>query len=106
MGQLDGKIALVTGASRGIGRAIAVGLAQQGANLVLAARDTDGLKQTEAAVVACGVTAEVVPTDVTSEQQIEALFVRPMERFGQLDILVNNAGAFDGGRIDQVSTEA
>jgi len=103
---LDGRVALVTGASRGIGRAIAVGLAQQGADLVLAARDTEGLKQTEAAVVACGVAAEVVPTDVTSEQQIEALFVRTMERFGRLDVLVNNAGAFDGGRIDRLSTEA
>lgn len=73
---------------------------------MVAARDTDGLKQTEAGVVAWGVAAEVVPTDVTSEQQIKALFVRLMERFGRLDILVNNAGAFDGGRIDQVSTEA
>ena len=106
MGRLDDKVALVTGASRGIGRATAVGLAREGANLVLAARDIGGLKQTEAAVVACGVTAEVVPTDVTSEQQIEALFARTMERFGRLDILVNNAGAFDSGRIDQLSTEA
>ncbi len=106
MGQLDGKVVLVTGASRGIGRATAAALAREGADLVLAARDTDGLQQAESAAVAHGVSVEVVPTDVTSEQQIEALFVRPMERFGQLDILVNNAGAFDGGRIDQLSTEA
>ena len=106
MGQLDGKVALVTGASRGIGKATAIALAHQGANLVLAARDTNGLKQTEAAIVASGVAAEVVPTDVTSEQQIETLFARTIERFGRLDILVNNAGAFDGGRIDQLSTEA
>ena len=58
---------------------------------MLAARDTDGLKQTEAAVVACSVDAQVVPTDVTSEQQIEALFTRTMERFERLDILVNNS---------------
>jgi NAD(P)-dependent dehydrogenase (short-subunit alcohol dehydrogenase family) len=106
VGQLDGKVALVTGASRSIGKAIAIGLARQGANTVLAARTVSGLKQTEAAVVACGVMAEVVPTDVTSEQQIEALFKRTMERFGRLDILVNNAGVFDGGPIEQLPTEA
>jgi len=57
MGQLDGKVVLITRASRGIGRAAAVALAREGANLVLAARDTDGLKQTESAIVACGVAA-------------------------------------------------
>jgi len=106
MGQLDGKVVLITGASRGIGRATAVALAREGANLALAARDTDGLQKTESAVVACGVEAEVVPTDVTNEQQIEALFARTMERFGRLDILVNNAGVMNSGRIDQLSTEA
>ena len=106
MGQLDGKVALVTGASRGIGRAIAIGLAQEGASLVLAARNVDGLKQTEAAIVEGGATAEVVPTDVTSEEQIETMFARTMERFGRLDILVNNAGIFNSAPIDQLSTEA
>ncbi len=105
MGQLDGKVALVTGASRGIGRAIAIALAREGANLVLAARSVNGLKETEAAIVDGGSVAEVVPTDVTSEQQIEALFAGTMERFGRLDILVNNAGIFDNGPIDQLSTE-
>ena len=105
MGKLDGKVALVTGASRGIGRAISIALAQEGANLVLAARNVDGLKQTEAAVVNSGAVAEVVPTDVTSEEQIEKLFTRTMERFGRLDILVNNAGIFDGGPIDELPTE-
>ena len=105
MGQLDGKVALVTGASRGIGQAIAIALAHQGANLVLAARNVKGLKQTEAAIVDCGAVAEVVPTDVTSEQQIETLFTRTMERFGRLDILVNNAGIFGSGPIDQLPTE-
>ena len=106
MGQLDGKVVLITGASRGIGKATAVALAREGADLVLAARGIDGLKQTESAAVACGVSVEVVPTDVTSEQQIEALFTRAMERFGRLDVLVNNAGAFGSGPIDQLSTEA
>jgi NAD(P)-dependent dehydrogenase (short-subunit alcohol dehydrogenase family) len=106
MGKLDGKVALVTGASRSIGKAIAIGFAQEGANLALAARTVEDLKHTAAAIAACGKEAEVIPTDVTSEQQIEALFERTMKRFGRLDILVNNAGVFDSGPIDQLPTEA
>ncbi len=106
MGKLNGKVALVTGASRGIGRGIAVGLANEDAKLVLAARDTKGLKETEAKVVAQGSEALVVPTDVTSEEEIVKLFAKTMERLDRLDILVNNAGAFDNGPIDQLSTEA
>jgi NAD(P)-dependent dehydrogenase (short-subunit alcohol dehydrogenase family) len=106
MEKLDGKVALVTGASRSIGKAIAIGLAKEGASVVLAARSIEGLKKTAATIAECGAVAEVVPTDVTSEQQIEALFKRTMERFGRLDILVNNAGIFDGGPIDQFPTEA
>jgi NAD(P)-dependent dehydrogenase (short-subunit alcohol dehydrogenase family) len=105
MGKLDGKIALVTGASRGIGRAIATGLAKEGAKLVLAARTVDGLKATAAAVVAAGSEAEVVPTDVRVEGQIENLFKRTTERFGRLDILVNNSGIFSGGPIENLTTE-
>jgi len=105
MRQLDGKVAIVTGASRGIGKAISIGLAQQGANLVLAARTILDLKKTQAAIINYGVMAEVVPTDVTSEQQIENMFDRTMERFGRLDILVNNAGVFINEPIDQMSTE-
>jgi len=105
MERLKGKVALVTGASRGIGRAIAVALAHEGDDLVLAARTVRGLKQTAAAIADCGAVAEVVPTDVTSEPQIETLFARTMERFGRLDILVNNAGIFENGAIDQLPTE-
>jgi NAD(P)-dependent dehydrogenase (short-subunit alcohol dehydrogenase family) len=103
--QLKGKVALVTGASRGIGRAISIGLAQQGAHLVLAARTICDLQETQAAVMKCGVEAEIVPTNVTSEQQIENMFARTMERFGRLDILVNNAGIFVNEPIEQISTE-
>jgi NAD(P)-dependent dehydrogenase (short-subunit alcohol dehydrogenase family) len=105
MRQLDGKVAIVTGASRGIGKAISIGLAEQGANLVLAARTISDLKKTQEAIINCGVMAEVVPTDVTDEQQIEKIFKRTMERFGRLDILVNNAGVFIDEPIDQMSTE-
>jgi NAD(P)-dependent dehydrogenase (short-subunit alcohol dehydrogenase family) len=103
--QLEGKVAVVTGASRGIGKAISIGLAEQGANLVLAARTVSDLKETQAAVIKHGVKAEIVPTDVTSEEQIEHMFARTMERFGRLDILVNNAGVFINEPIEQMSTE-
>jgi NAD(P)-dependent dehydrogenase (short-subunit alcohol dehydrogenase family) len=106
MRQLEGKVALVTGASRGIGRAISIGLAQRGANLVLAARNITGLKETQATVMNCGVAAEVVPTDLTSEPQIDDLFNRTMEVFGRLDILVNNAGIFVNEPLEQTSTES
>ena len=105
MGRLNGKVALVTGASRGIGKAISIGLAQEGASLVLAARTTADLERTQAEVIKYGVPAEVVPTDVTVEQQIEDLFKRTMERFARLDILVNNAGVFMKEPIEQISTE-
>jgi NAD(P)-dependent dehydrogenase (short-subunit alcohol dehydrogenase family) len=105
MGQLDGKIALVTGSSRSIGKAIAIALAKEGASLVLAARNVEGLNATAKAVKACGSEVEVVPTDIKIEQQIDHLFKRTMERFGRLDILVNNAGVFDGGPIDKITTE-
>jgi NAD(P)-dependent dehydrogenase (short-subunit alcohol dehydrogenase family) len=106
MGQLDGKIVLVTGSSRSIGKAIAIAFAKEGASLVLAARSMEGLNATAKAIKALGQTVEVVPTDMRSEQQIDSLFKKTMERFGRLDILVNNAGVFAGGPIDKISTEA
>jgi NAD(P)-dependent dehydrogenase (short-subunit alcohol dehydrogenase family) len=105
MGQLAGKVALVTGSGRGIGKEIALGLAREGADIVMADINASRLLQSQADILACGVKVEAVPTDVTSEKQIEALFEKTMERFGRLDILVNNAGVFDGGAIDQMSTE-
>ena len=106
MGQLDGKIALVTGASRSIGKAIAIGLAKEGAELVLAARTLEGLNATAEKVREAGSEALVVATDVKDEAQIEALFEKTMERYGRLDILVNNAGAFGGSPFDELTTES
>jgi len=105
MGQLDGKIALVTGASRGIGKAIAIALAKEGASLVLAARTIAGLNATAESIKALERDVEVVPADVRMEEQIDNLFKKTMERFSRLDILINNAGVFDGGPIDEISTE-
>ena len=105
MKPLEGKVAMVTGASRGIGKAISIALAEQGANLVLAARTIHDLEETQARIVKLGVLAEIVQTDVTVEEQIENLFKKAMARFGRLDILVNNAGIFVNEPIEQMSTE-
>lgn len=106
MGKLDGQVALITGGNRGIGKGIARGLADEGAILVLAARGVEGLHQTAEELREGGTTVLTVPTDVTDEAQIEAVFERTMETFNRLDILVNNSGAFDGGPLDELSTEA
>jgi NAD(P)-dependent dehydrogenase (short-subunit alcohol dehydrogenase family) len=105
MGKLDGKIGLVTGGNRGIGAGIARAFVREGCAVVLAARDAERLAQAAGELEAAGGTVLAVPTDVTDEGEVEALFARTMERFGRLDILVNNAGAFDGGPIDELSLE-
>jgi NAD(P)-dependent dehydrogenase (short-subunit alcohol dehydrogenase family) len=106
MGKLAGKVAIVTGAGRGIGRGIARGLAREGAALALAARSEPELNATADEMRALGVEVLAAPADVTDEAQVEALFARVHEAFGRLDLLVNNAGAFDGGPLDELSTEA
>jgi NAD(P)-dependent dehydrogenase (short-subunit alcohol dehydrogenase family) len=106
MGKLDGKVALVTGANQGIGRGIARGLAGAGASLAVAARGADRLHETAQELTALGVPVLALPTDVADEAQIEAMFAGVERRFGRLDLLVNNAGAFDGGPLDQLTTDA
>ena len=105
MGKLDDKVALVTGASRTIGKAIAIALAQEGARLVVAARTLETLNDTAEKIRESGTEALVVPTDVRSEEEIENLFKKTMEHYGRLDILVNNAGIFGSAPIDELSTE-
>ncbi len=106
MGKLDGKVALVTGSSKGIGRGIARALAGEGAALVLAARGREELDAAAAEIAALGVEVLAQPTDMTDPSQIAELFKCSMDRFGRLDVLVNNAGAFDAGAIDTLSLEA
>ncbi|MFN8722485.1 MAG: SDR family oxidoreductase [Rhodospirillales bacterium] len=86
------KIALVTGAGSGIGRAVAVALAVAGHAVVLAGRRKDALEETAATIGAAGGTALAVPTDVTDPASVAALFDRTKAAYGRLDVLFNNAG--------------
>jgi NAD(P)-dependent dehydrogenase (short-subunit alcohol dehydrogenase family) len=92
MKQLQDRVAIVTGASSGLGKAIAEAFAVEGAKVVLAARRKAMLDQVAAGIGATGGNALAVPTDVTKEPEVLALFAKTMEAFGRVDIVVNNAG--------------
>lgn len=89
---LTGQSAIVTGASQGIGRAIAIALAQNGANVACVARNADKLAETAAAIAAVGRTAEVCSCDVTSSDSVQQVVDSVTEKWGKLHIVVNNAG--------------
>ena len=103
--RLAGKVAIVTGASRGIGRAISLVLAKQGATVVLAARAIDKLKETAEGVTKAGGKAEIVATELAEEKSIQNLIQVTNERFGRLDILVNNAGVTHSARLEETTTK-
>jgi 3-oxoacyl-[acyl-carrier protein] reductase len=89
---LSGRVALVTGASQGIGRACAVKLAQSGAAVALAARNQEKLNEVANEIAAAGGKAAAFPMDVADEEQIKSAIKAGIAQFGKLDILVNNAG--------------
>src|SRR5689334_4666218 len=105
MGQLEGKTAIITGASGGIGAGIARAFAREGAQLAIAARSRERLVDVAAALERLGARVVAVPTDVTDEAQVGALFAATLDAFGRLDILINNAGVFDGGPLEELSLE-
>lgn len=92
--RLDGAVAIVTGGGKGIGAGCAAGLAEAGADVVVAARTLADLELTAATVRATGRRAVCVPTDVTVTEQLEALVAATMAEFGRIDILINNAGGW------------
>ena len=98
---LAGSIALVTGASRGIGAATAVELARLGAHVVITARTQGGLEETDDAVRAVGGSATLLPLDLTDAEQIDAIGPSLFQRFGRLDVLVHCAGVL--GRLTPVA---
>lgn len=105
MAQLDGKIALVTGAARGIGRAIAEKLASEGADLALCDLKEDWLAETAQAITAKGRKALSLATDVSQAKSVQETVDQALQAFGRLDILVNNAGITRDGLLVRMSEE-
>jgi 3-oxoacyl-[acyl-carrier protein] reductase len=104
---LDGTVAVVTGAGRGIGRGIATAYARAGATVVLAARTVPELDEAAAEIESEGGRALAVPTDVTHPAQVAALFTRVADELGGTDLLVANAGGtFGGGTVEESDLEA
>jgi short-subunit dehydrogenase len=97
------QVAIVTGASSGIGRALALQLARQGAKVVLAARRAELLEQVAAACCQAGGEALAIPTDIADEAQCKVLVEKTITMFGQLDMLVNNAGLAVIARLEDYS---
>ncbi len=102
---LAGRVALVTGAARGLGRAIALSLAEAGADVALGLRDPDGSDELVAAIEALGRRALPLAMDVTDLAQSRAAIDTAVAEFGRLDILVNNAGGGIGGAAIDVTEE-
>ena len=89
---LEGKVAIVTGGSRGIGRSIALGLAEHGADVAIAARKPEAMAEAAEAIAATGRRAAAIPTNVRRFDELEALVAETERQLGRVDILVNNAG--------------
>ena len=106
MRRLTGKVALVTGSSSGIGKAIALRFGEEGASVVVAARNAEGCEKTARAIRQKGGVARVIQTDIRHEGQVDALFERTVQDCGRVDVSVHNAGIFGGKRIAETSTEA
>jgi NAD(P)-dependent dehydrogenase (short-subunit alcohol dehydrogenase family) len=96
MGRLEGKVAIVTGAASGIGRASAILFAREGARVVIVDRNMDGLATTKDTIAKNGGTAEVSVADVSEEEQVKAFVGHALEKFGALDVMYANAGIIGG----------
>jgi len=103
--QLEGKVAIVTGASNGIGRAIAEMYAAEGAKTVLVARRAEVLEEVAAGIRKNGGECLVAPTDVTKEDAIIALFDKTVKTYGRLDVVVNNAGVATNKPTEDITLE-
>ena len=104
--QLNGRVALVTGGSQGIGKAVAATLAQEGASVVIAARGAELLGKVAAEIRAAGGKVHAVAADVSQAADCERLVAETIRTFGRLEILVNNAGTSATGEFESVTDEA
>ena len=106
MQRLKNKVAIVTGSSSGIGKAIALRFGAEGAKVVVTARRMALCEQTAAQITKAGGEAYAVQTDVADEGQVERLIEETVKHYGRLDILVNNAGIVAGGRLAETTTKS
>jgi NAD(P)-dependent dehydrogenase (short-subunit alcohol dehydrogenase family) len=104
--RIDDQAALVTGAGRGLGRAMAVGLARAGADVVVVARREDDLKETVAAIEATGRRGLALPGDVADPEVATRAVEACLSSFGRIDILINNAGLYGMGPVEQTGDDA
>jgi NAD(P)-dependent dehydrogenase (short-subunit alcohol dehydrogenase family) len=104
--EFEGKVVVVTGGSRGIGRAIAMAFAREGAQTVLAAANAANLAEAAKAVVAAGPAAMTIASDLRTLAGCEAVFKQVSDKFKRCDVLVNNAGATKGGKFAELPDEA
>lgn len=102
---LSGQTAIVTGASQGIGRAIAIALGRSGAKVACVARNADKLSETAQAIVAAGGTADVYSCDVTSSESVQQVVDAVVEKWGKLYIVINNAGVTKDTLIPRMSDD-
>jgi NAD(P)-dependent dehydrogenase (short-subunit alcohol dehydrogenase family) len=105
LGPLEGKAALVTGASSGLGRATAITLAHSGADVALVARSAEELQSAKEEVSKRDPRALSLPTDLAKEEETSATVERTVEEFGRIDVLVNAAGTDAPGSVEELSVE-
>ena len=102
---LNDEVAIVTGGSMGLGRQMALGLAEAGANIVICARKMDRCEETAREIEAAGVKVLPVKCNMSKTQDVQDLVGRTLKEFGKIDILVNNAGATWGAPAEEVTLE-
>nr|MDO8081378.1 SDR family NAD(P)-dependent oxidoreductase [Candidatus Freyarchaeota archaeon] len=103
MGRLDGKVIIVTGGARGIGKGIALASAKEGADIIIADILVDLAEKTAKEIRALGRKAMAVKTDVRESKEVEEMVRKTIEKFGRIDVLVNNAGTVEPGRLDALT---